>query len=96
MSGLWIIIAALPVMLITALFLGFEPAFYYGINLIGASFWILTENRRMKFFGILVCIIGLIFFIAALSYYFMTETFFPKNPFELKIPSAIYKFIAKP
>jgi len=82
MEDIGIILAALPIMLITALLLGFEPSFYYAISLIGFSFWNFSQTKRIRQIGIVVCLLGLALFSACFFYYYLKKIIFPENPFQ--------------
>ena len=90
MSDVGIILAALPIMLITALLLGFEPPFYYGISLLGFSFWNFGESKNVKLVGILVCFLGLVLFSICFIHYYINHIIFPENPFEFRFISSAF------
>jgi hypothetical protein len=79
----------LPMIIVSSLFFGFEPALYCGISLLGFAFWRLGEDPRYKKLGVIIFIICTIIFQTAFIYFFITDNFFPENPFELKIPFVI-------
>ncbi len=85
------IVASLPIIIITSIFLGFEVPFYYGISLLGLSFWRLGNNERLKKSGIIICIIGTTLFFITFIYYIAEGIIFPDKPFEFKIISLIYQ-----
>jgi len=89
MVEFWLIVLPLPIIIITSLFLGFEPSFYCGMSLFGLSFWKLGEKPKLKKIGVVLCIVGTILFYATFVYFFSTGSFFPENPFEFKIPALI-------
>jgi hypothetical protein len=94
MENIWIIIALLPILLITALYFGYEATFYFGVSLFGLSFWLLTEKNRLKLFGILTYVFGTIMYSSTIVYYLVTEQFFPPDPFEFKLSVFIIKTIS--
>jgi len=95
MSELWYIIASIPVILITSIFLGYEAPFYYGIGLIGFAFWRFGLDDRTKKAGIIVCVIGTLLFFITFVYYLVSGIVFPDQPFEFKTLSFIYTSIRK-
>ncbi|MEM5790659.1 MAG: hypothetical protein QXP77_01245 [Candidatus Aenigmatarchaeota archaeon] len=90
MGDIGIILAALPIMLITALLLGFEPPFYYGISLVGFSFWNFSETKRIKQIGLIICFIGLILFSICFFYYYLKKITFPENPFNFFLLTSLF------
>jgi len=95
MSEIWYIVASIPVILITSIFLGYEAPFYYGIALMGFAFWRFGSDDRMKKAGIIVCVIATIFFFITFVYYLVSGIIFPEEPFEFKTLSFIYNSIKR-
>jgi len=87
------IILYLPMIIVSSLFFGFESSLYCGISLIGFAFWKLSESPKYKKVGLVIFIIGTILFHITFVYYFITEKFFPENPFEFRMPDLILKSI---
>jgi len=85
MSDLWLIVASLPVIIISSIFLGFEVPFYYGISLLGLSLWRLGNDDRLKKAGIIICAIGTTLFFITFVYYLAEGIIFPEKPFEFRI-----------
>ena len=77
---MWYIIASIPVILIASIFLGFEAPFYYGISLLGFSFWKFGTDDRVKKIGIFVCAIGTVFFYLTFVYYLVAGILLPEKP----------------
>lgn len=84
MRSLWIVVALLPVIIIPSLFVGFELPFYFGLALIGLSFWMYSDDELMKFIGTQVARIGFILSIIAFIYYAFSGQFFTTEPFEFR------------
>ena len=90
MSEMWYIIASIPVVLITSIFLGYEAPFYYGISLIGFAFWRFGNDEKVKKIGTIICLVGTLLFFITFVYYLISGIIFPDKPFEFKTLSFIY------
>lgn len=88
------IVASLPIILITSIFLGFEAPFYYSISLLGLSLWRWGGEERLKKSGIIICMVGTILFSITFVYYLVEGIIFPDKPFEFKTISLIFKSLS--
>jgi hypothetical protein len=84
MSDIWIIVTSLPILIIASIFLGFEVSFYYGISLLGLSFWRLGTGEKIKKAGIILCTVCTLLVLMTFVYYINAGIFFPEQPFEFK------------
>jgi hypothetical protein len=92
MRSLWIVVALLPVIIVPSLFVGFELPFYFGMALIGLSFWLYSDDEFLKFIGTQIARMGFMLSIIAFVYYALSGQFFTTGPFEFRFLKAMVEF----
>jgi hypothetical protein len=90
---MWYIIASIPVILITSIFLGFEAPFYYAISLIGFSFWKFGTDDKVKKIGVIICAIGTVLFYITFVYYLTAGILLSEEPFKFRIFGLVYSLL---
>lgn len=93
MGDIWITIVQLPLMLILAFIVGYEPVIFMGVGLFGMIFWLFGEDPKFKRDAFIVFLIGEAFFVISVLFYIYNGQVPAKDPFQfLFIISAITFF----
>jgi hypothetical protein len=87
MSYVMMLSPFLLLMIISALFIGFEPCLYLAIGLMGLACYTMSENPLVKGFGSICLGTGMTMFLVSFIYYFATFQFLPPDPFRFRFLS---------
>lgn len=93
MADIWVILAQLPLMLILAFVVGYEPVVFMGIGLFGLLFWLFSEEHALKRSAFVIFVIGEFLFITAVLFHISSGRVPPENPFEFVFIKTMINFI---
>ena len=94
MADMWVIIAQLPLMLILAFFVGYEPVIFMGIGLLGMVFWLFSEDIGLKRSAFIIFVIAEALFVTSTLFHISVGsiTILPKDPFSFIFLGAVTNY----